>query len=103
MPQPRTLVVGGGVMGLAAGCALAARGAEVTVLERHTVAHEWASSHGLTRAIRYEYGPHAIYTDMVARSLALWDELARESSLHLYTETGVLTLGQTDDGHTLPG
>jgi monomeric sarcosine oxidase len=103
MAQVRTLVVGGGVMGLATGCALTARGAAVTVLERQTVAHDWASSHGLTRAIRHEYGPQTMYTAMVARSLLLWEELARASGLHLYTETGVLTLGQSDDGHTLAG
>ena len=103
MGQPTTIVVGGGVMGLATGCALAARGVDVTVLERHSVAHAWASSHGLSRAIRYEYGPAAHYTAMVERSLALWADLARESGRHLYTETGVLSLGQPDDGHTLPG
>lgn len=103
MAQPTVIVVGGGVMGVATGAALAIRGANVTVLERHTIAHDWASSHGLSRAIRHEYGDAAIYTDMVARSLPLWDELARETGRHLYTETGVLTLGQPDDGHTLPG
>jgi monomeric sarcosine oxidase len=98
------VVVGGGVMGLATGCALAAHSEiEVTVLERFQVGHEWASSHGLTRAIRHEYGDAAIYTDMVARSLALWKELARETGHALYTETGVLSLGHADDGHTLPG
>ena len=40
---------------------------------------------------------------MVARSLVLWDELAQETGHYLYTETGVLTLGQPDDGHTLTG
>ena len=104
MAQQRILVVGGGVMGLATGCALAAQpDAEVTVLERFQVGHGWASSHGLTRAIRHEYGDAAIYTEMVARSLPLWDALARETGRTLYTETGVLTLGQADDGHTLPG
>jgi monomeric sarcosine oxidase len=103
MTAIRTIVVGGGVMGLATGCALAGRGAQVTVLERFSVAHERGSSHGLTRAIRHEYGPAAIYTEMVARSFPLWDELARETGRHLYTETGVLTLGQEDDGHALPG
>jgi monomeric sarcosine oxidase len=98
------VVVGGGVMGLAAGCALAAQSdIEVTVLERFQVGHEWASSHGLTRAIRHEYGDAAIYTDMVAQSLALWNDLARETGRTLYTETGVLSLGHADDGHTLPG
>lgn len=104
MAQQRMIVVGGGVMGLATGCALAAQPEiEVTVLERHTVGHEWASSHGLTRAIRHEYGDAAIYTDMVAQSLPRWQELARETGRTLYTETGVLTLGHADDGHTLPG
>lgn len=103
MEQISALVVGGGVMGMATACALAGRGARVTVLERYTIAHEWASSHGLSRAIRHEYGAEAIYSEMVARSLPLWDDLARETGRHLYTETGVLTLGQPDDGHTLPG
>jgi len=103
MSRPTVLVVGGGVMGVATGAALAGRGAEVTVLERYSLAHDWASSHGLSRAIRHEYGPAAIYTEMVTRSFALWEELARETRRHLYTETGVLTLGQPNDGHTLPG
>jgi monomeric sarcosine oxidase len=103
MTSPTILVVGGGVMGVATGAALAGRGAEVTVLERYSLAHDRASSHGLSRAIRHEYGPLAIYTEMVARSLVLWDELARETGRHLYTETGVLPLGQHDDGHTLLG
>nr|MBF6590777.1 FAD-dependent oxidoreductase [Ktedonobacterales bacterium] len=59
MARISALVVGGGVMGLAAGCALAGRGAEVTVLERFHSGHEWASSHGMTRAIRHEYGSAA--------------------------------------------
>lgn len=103
MAQGTALVVGGGVMGMATACALAGHGVRVTVLERYTLAHEWASSHGLSRAIRHEYGAEAIYTEMVARSLPLWEDLARETGRHLYTETGVLTLGQPDDSHTLPG
>jgi len=103
MARLRIIVVGGGVMGMATGCALAVRGADVTVLERFAVGHEWASSHGLTRAIRYEYGPAEIYTRMVGRSLTLWDDLAHETGRHLYTETGVLALGQADDGETLAG
>jgi len=104
MAHQRVVVVGGGVMGLATGYALAAQpDIEVTVLERFQVGHDWASSHGLTRAIRHEYGDAAIYTDMVARSLALWKDLARETGRTLYTETGVLSLGHADDGHTLPG
>jgi monomeric sarcosine oxidase len=103
MNEPTVLVVGGGVMGLAAGCALAERGAHVTVLERFAVAHAAGSSHGLSRAIRHEYGREAIYTEMVARSLPLWRALQEASGRTLYSETGILTLGQEDDDHTLTG
>ncbi len=103
MAESSVIVVGGGVMGLASACALAGRGVDVTVLERHSVGHAWASSHGLTRAIRHEYGPIPLYTQMVARSLSLWHDLARETGRRLYTETGVLTLGQEEDGQTLAG
>jgi monomeric sarcosine oxidase len=88
---------------MASACALAARDAGVTVLERFSVGHGWASSHGLTRAIRHEYGPLALYTRMAARSLTLWEDLERETGRRLYTETGVLTLGQEGDGQTLAG
>lgn len=102
-PLPRVIVVGGGVMGLATADVLARRGAQVTVLERFAVAHERGSSHGLSRAIRHEYGAQAIYTEMVQRSFPLWHALERDTGRRLYVETGVLTLGQEDDGHTLPG
>jgi monomeric sarcosine oxidase len=103
MAARTAIVVGGGVMGLATASALAGRGLNVTLLERRTIGHEWASSHGLTRAIRHEYGSEEIYTRMVGRSLVLWDELAKETGRTLYAETGVLTLGKPNDGHTLPG
>jgi monomeric sarcosine oxidase len=103
MAQPVVIVVGGGVMGLSTGTSLAGRGANVTVLEQHTLAHPWASSHGLSRAIRHEYGPDSIYTEMVARSLGLWSALAEETNRRLYTETGILTLGHTGDGQTMEG
>ncbi len=103
MTELTVIVVGGGVVGLATGRALARAGARVRVLERATVAHDRGSSHGLTRAIRYEYGPREIYSRMVGASLDAWAELAASSGRHLYTETGVLALGQEDDGETLPG
>ena len=62
MAQRTAIVVGGGVMGLSAACALAGRGVQVTLLERFVLGHDWASSHGLTRAIRHEYGSEEIYT-----------------------------------------
>jgi monomeric sarcosine oxidase len=103
MAQPVVIVVGGGVMGLSTGAAVASRGAKVTVLEQRTLAHPWATSHGLSRAIRHEYGSNSIYTEMVAHSLGLWSALAEETNRRLYTETGILTLGLTGDGQTMEG
>lgn len=103
MSQASVVIVGGGVMGLATGYGLAQRNIRVTVLERQTIGHAWASSHGLTRVIRHEYGPHTIYTRMVAHSLAMWRQLEVASGQHLYTETGVLQLGWEEDGETLAG
>jgi monomeric sarcosine oxidase len=103
MEHPSVVVVGGGVMGLATGAALAEAGARVTVLERFQVAHSRASSHGLSRAIRHEYGNRPIYTEMVAESLRRWDDLAAEMGELLYVESGVLTLGEVGDGETLQG
>ena len=90
-------------MGTATAAALAERGAQVTLLERHTIAHDWASSHGASRAIRHEYGADALYTTMVARSLELWQALAYSTGQDLYVPTGILQLGDPEDGHTLPG
>jgi monomeric sarcosine oxidase len=103
MSSLRAVVVGGGVMGLSAGCALAELGAEVTLLERFTIAHDWAASHGLSRVIRYEYGPVALYSRMVGRSLELWEQLAKETGRTLYTQTGVLSLDTEADGETKAG
>jgi monomeric sarcosine oxidase len=103
MSSLRAVVVGGGVMGLSAGCALAELGAEVTLFERFTIAHDWAASHGLSRVIRYEYGPVALYSRMVGRSLELWEQLAKETGRNLYTQTGVLSLDMEADGETKAG
>ncbi|MFY0539733.1 FAD-dependent oxidoreductase [Nannocystis pusilla] len=55
MRGPKVIVVGGGTMGSATAWALAARGAEVTVLERFSHVHELGSHSGYTRIIRESY------------------------------------------------
>jgi len=96
------MIIGAGVVGLSTGCALAAQGCDVTVIERFALAHSWSSSRGPSKAIRHEYGTNRQYIEMVARSLVLWNELGRETGRTLYTQAGVLTLGNTGDD-TLAG
>src|SRR5690348_8761258 len=66
-------VVGGGVMGLMTGCALARRGVDHVVLERFEVGHGRGSSHGATRIFRYLYDD-PLYIEMAARTEPMWGE-----------------------------
>ena len=81
-------------MGSAAAFHLASRGLRVLALERHGLAHELGSSHGLTRIIRLAYFEHPAYVPLLRRSYVLWRDLqdrARERLLHV---TGGLDVGR---------
>jgi monomeric sarcosine oxidase len=94
------IVVGGGVMGLSAAYALLKRGERgVTVLERYTVGHDRASSTDATRALRYEYAGHEIYSRMVARAIPLWRDLEARAGTDLYVACGVTCWGRAGDTH----
>jgi sarcosine oxidase len=91
------IIVGAGLAGAAAAYALAARGEDVSVLERHTPASDRGSSHGSARIFRYAY-PDRLYTELVVRARELWDELESASGTELITRTGALDFG--DASHT---
>ncbi|PPF74589.1 FAD-dependent oxidoreductase [Pseudoclavibacter sp. Z016] len=91
-----TIVIGAGLAGAAAAWHLTERGHHVTVLERTTPANEHGSSHGSARIFRYAY-PEQIYTDLVVRSKAGWDELQRVSGTQLIRPTGALDHGNIRD------
>ena len=87
------VVVGGGVLGLAAGWQLARTGHEVLVLEQYRVGHERGSSHGASRVFRLGYDD-VDYVAMARASTPLWRELEHESGEHgLLTLTGALASG----------
>jgi sarcosine oxidase len=87
------VIVGAGGMGSAAAYHLARRGQRVLALERFPVAHEFGSSHGLTRIIRLAYFEHPSYVPLLRRSFELWRELERASGASLLHVTGGLDVG----------
>jgi monomeric sarcosine oxidase len=102
--KPRCVaVVGAGIVGLSTAYALLQAGVErVVVFEQATVDHTRSASHGISRLLRFEYGTDAFYTHMVDLSLQRWHALERASGRTLYTNTGLLVLGNEDDGYTVP-
>jgi monomeric sarcosine oxidase len=99
--QPQIIIVGAGIIGLSTAYALLAQGMrKVTVLEQKAVDHQRGSSHGLSRLLRFEYGPDSLYSEMVLLSLQRWRNLQRTTGRILYTPTGLLMLGTENDNVT---
>jgi sarcosine oxidase len=90
------VVVGGGGVGSAAAWQLAARGADVVLLERFAAGHTFGASHGASRIFRIGY-PEPTYIKLALEALPLWRELEQESGSALLTLTGGVTHGRTPD------
>jgi sarcosine oxidase len=86
------VVVGAGLAGAATAWQLAARGHQVTLLERNVPASHDASSHGSARIFRYAY-PDPFYTRAVVESKALWDGLSAAAGTELITPAGAADFG----------
>src|SRR5262245_55549752 len=80
-------------MGSAAVFQLARRGVRVLGLDRFAPPHCLGYSHGQTRIIREAYFEHPAYVPMVQRAYVLWVQLARESGMELFRQTGGLMIG----------
>jgi sarcosine oxidase len=91
-PDHEFIVVGAGLLGLAAGRALASRGRDVLVLEQAGVGHPGAGSHGSCRIFRLGYDDPA-YVAMAGRARQLWRELEDESGQRILRPTAHLTFG----------
>ncbi|GER89110.1 N-methyltryptophan oxidase [Dictyobacter vulcani] len=98
MYQQRTIVVGAGIIGLSTAYHLLQQGMQqVTVLEQATVDHNLASSHGISRLLRFEYGNDSFYSEMVRLSQKRWKQLEQRTQQHLYTPTGILSFGNDQE------
>jgi sarcosine oxidase len=86
------VVVGAGVMGLAAGRALAQAGRDVVVCEQFELGHRRGSSHGGSRIVRLSY-PEERWVRLAQESFPLWRELEAESGSALLDLQGTLDLG----------
>jgi len=86
------VVVGGGVIGLAAARTLARAGREVALVEQFRLDHDRGSSHGGSRIFRLSY-PDAEWVRLAQAALPLWRELEAEAGETLIEQYGSLDLG----------
>ena len=101
MQQPKIIIIGAGIIGLATAYHLLKHGmSNVAVLEQATVDHEQAASHGLSRLLRFEYGDDLFYSEMVRLSQKRWKSLEQTTGKKLYTSTGILILGNEHDNYS---
>jgi sarcosine oxidase len=85
-------IVGAGLLGLAAGRALAARGRDVVILEQAEIGHEGGGSKGSCRIFRLGY-PEPAYVAAARQARDLWHELEAESGRRILWPVPQLTFG----------
>lgn len=93
----KSIVVGGGIMGLSAARALKQAGHDVVLIEQGALPHPRGSSVDQHRLIRYPYGAQRGYTRMVRHAYHAWKRLWHDLKMTLYAETGTLVLSGAGD------
>jgi sarcosine oxidase len=91
--RAEVVVVGAGVMGLAAARALALGGHDVLALEQFRIGHAHGSSHGSSRIFRLVYD-EAEWVELAQEALPLWRALEAEAGVELLSTVGLLDLGR---------
>jgi sarcosine oxidase len=90
------IVLGAGIMGSAAAYYLAKTGQRVLLLEQFEIDHQKGSSYGYSRIIRYAYD-HPVYVELARAAYPLWSSIEAESGETLYTKTGGIDFGPSND------
>ena len=85
-------IVGAGVLGLAAGRALAGRGRDAVILEQAEIGHHWSGSKGSSRILRAGY-PEPSYVTAALQARELWRELESASGRQILHPRPHLTFG----------
>jgi glycine/D-amino acid oxidase-like deaminating enzyme len=93
------VVVGAGAFGGWTALHLLRAGCKVTLMDAWGPGHSRASSGDESRVIRASYGPNAIYTGMVARSIPMWKENERRWGVKLFHQAGALWIAAADDSY----
>src|SRR3984893_5682195 len=94
------IVVGAGAFGGWSALQLLQKGSKVTLLDAWGPGNSRASSGGEPHTIRATYGPsHLLYTQMVVRSLLLWQENERRWNVKLFFRSGALRMAGEDDSY----
>jgi sarcosine oxidase len=91
-PVRDVAIVGAGLLGLAAGHALAARGRDVVVLEQAEVGHPGSGSKGSARIFRLGY-PDPYYVAAALQARDRWHELEAGSGRRILRPAPHLTFG----------
>jgi len=97
----RVVVVGAGVMGLAAAHALAHAGCEVVVHEQFGPGHAYGSSHGRSRIFRLAYR-EPYWVRLAQEALARWRELEAETGEQLLKLDGLVEIVSNLDQSSAP-
>ena len=85
-------IVGAGVLGLAAGRALAERGRDAVILEQAEIGHHWSGSKGSSRILRAGYREPS-YVTAALQARELWRELESASGKQILHPRPHLTFG----------
>lgn len=94
------IIVGAGAMGSAAAYHAARAGQRALLLEQFEIDHQYGSSYGLSRIIRYAYD-HPAYIQMAKRAYPMWAALEEEAGETLFVKTGGIDFAFLDNAPSL--